>query len=207
YNRALSAGEIAADMATPVGTSPPPPPPPADTTPPTVALTAPAAGATVSGTTSVTASASDDVGVVGVQFKLDGASLGPEDTSAPYAATWDTTGAANGAHTLTAVARDAAGNTAATGAVGVTVSNAAPSANQSSGVPVGQVYVGGERSVTGTAGAGTGAWKHLAVTYDGASLRLYVDGALARTVAQTGAMTPSTGPLRIGGNSIWPEWF
>src|SRR5207247_4013274 len=47
-----------------------------DTTPPTVAITAPAAGATVAGTVTVSASASDNVGVVGVQFKLDGASLG-----------------------------------------------------------------------------------------------------------------------------------
>ena len=55
----------------------------------------------------LTATATDDVGVVGVQFKLDGANLGAEDTTAPYAVTWDTTLLANGAHTLSAVARDA----------------------------------------------------------------------------------------------------
>ena len=48
----------------------------ADTTPPTVSMTAPAGGATVAGTTTVTASASDNVAVAGVQFKLDGANLG-----------------------------------------------------------------------------------------------------------------------------------
>ena len=49
-------------------------------------MTAPAGGATVRGTTTVTATATDDnVGVVGVQFKLDGANLGAEDTTAPYA--------------------------------------------------------------------------------------------------------------------------
>src|SRR6267154_6341248 len=68
-----------------------PPPPPPDTTPPTVSITAPASGATVSGTTSVTASASDNVGVVGVQFKLDGSNLGAEDTTAPYSVSWNTT--------------------------------------------------------------------------------------------------------------------
>jgi hypothetical protein len=90
-----------------------------------VAVTAPAAGATVSGTTPVSASASDDIGVVGVQFTLDGANLGAEDTSAPYSVSWNTTAVANGAHALRAVARDAAGNSATSAAVGVTVSNAA----------------------------------------------------------------------------------
>ncbi len=68
-----------------------------------------AAGATVSGAVTVTASASDDVGVAGVQFGLDGAALGAEDTTSPYSASWDTTAATNGSHALTARARDAAG--------------------------------------------------------------------------------------------------
>jgi len=75
---------------------------------------------------SVTANASDNVGVAGVQFRLDGAPLGAEDSQAPYAVSWDTTTATNGAHSLTAVARDAAGNTATSDAVAVTVQNTAP---------------------------------------------------------------------------------
>jgi len=74
-----------------------------DTTPPTVALTAPTAGATVTGALSVTATATDNVGVAGVQFKLDGANLGAERTTTPYSVSWDTTTAAGGSHTLTAV--------------------------------------------------------------------------------------------------------
>src|SRR5439155_1656923 len=62
----------------------------ADTAPPTVALTAPAPAATVSGTVTVSANASDNVGVVGVQFKLDGTNLGAEVTTAPYSLAWDT---------------------------------------------------------------------------------------------------------------------
>src|SRR5262249_15083301 len=81
--------------------------PPPDTTPPSVNLTAPANGATVSGTVAVTASASDNVGVAGVQFRLDGANLGAEDTAAPFSVSWNTSGAGNGTHTLTATARDA----------------------------------------------------------------------------------------------------
>src|SRR5437016_7186542 len=99
---------------------------PPDTTPPTVSVTAPAAGSTVAGTVTVSASASDSVGVVGVQFKLDGANLGVEVTSAPYTLSWNTATASNGQHTLTAVARDTAGNTATTAAVSVTVDNAPP---------------------------------------------------------------------------------
>ncbi|HEY7379493.1 MAG TPA: Ig-like domain-containing protein [Steroidobacteraceae bacterium] len=97
----------------------------ADTVAPSVAITAPAANATVDGQVSVTASASDDVGVAGVQFRLDGSALGTEDASAPYSVSWDTTGVANGGHTLTAVARDAAGNQTLSAAVNVTVSNGA----------------------------------------------------------------------------------
>lgn len=97
--------------------------PAGDTTKPTVSLTAPASGATVNGTVSVTANASDNVGVVGVQFKLDGANLGSEDLSSPYSSSWVTTGVSNGSHTLTAIARDAAGNTQTATTITVTVSN------------------------------------------------------------------------------------
>lgn len=92
-----------------------------DNVPPTVAISAPAANAPLGGSVSVTATASDNVGVVGVQFKLDGANLDAEDTVAPFAVTWDTTTATQGAHTLTAVARDAAGNTTTSAAVPVHV--------------------------------------------------------------------------------------
>ncbi len=76
----------------------------------------------ISGTVSVTANASDDVGVAGVQFQLDGAALGSEDASAPYSAGWDTGTATPGTHALTAVARDAAGNVKTSAPVSVTVS-------------------------------------------------------------------------------------
>jgi len=98
----------------------------ADVTPPTVSITAPAAGATVLGTMTVSASATDNVGIVGVQFKLDSVNLGAEVTAAPYTISWPTTTATNAAHGLTAVARDAAGNTAASAAVSVTVDNTPP---------------------------------------------------------------------------------
>ena len=95
----------------------------ADTTPPTVSITAPASGATVSATTTITASASDSGSVAGVQFKLDGANLGAEDTTAPYSFSWDTFASPNGPHGLTALARDGAGNTTTATTVPVTVQN------------------------------------------------------------------------------------
>ena len=95
----------------------------ADTTKPTVSLTAPADGATVSGNVTISANASDNVGVVGVQFKVDGANVGAEDTSAPYSIVWDSTTVTNGNHNIRAVARDAAGNTQWSALKKATVSN------------------------------------------------------------------------------------
>jgi hypothetical protein len=87
-------------------------------------MTAPASGATVSGSSvTLSATASDNIGVAGVQFKLDGTNLGAEDTASPYTITWDSTTTTNGSHTLTATARDAAGNTTTSTGVAVTVSN------------------------------------------------------------------------------------
>src|SRR5205814_7488424 len=79
--------------------------PPPDTTPPTVSISSPANGATVSGTITVAANASDNVGVAGVQFFADGAPIAAEDTTAPYSVSVDTATASNGSHTLTAVRR------------------------------------------------------------------------------------------------------
>jgi hypothetical protein len=95
-----------------------------DTTPPTTSITAPTSGATVSGTTVVTASASDNVGVTKVEFYLDGA-LASTDTTSPYSWSWNTTTASNASHTLSTKAYDAAGNVGSSATVTVTVNNAA----------------------------------------------------------------------------------
>jgi hypothetical protein len=123
-----------------------------DTTPPTVSITAPTSGSTVTGSIAVTAGASDDVGVAGVQFKLDGINLGAEDTTAPYSVSWDTTLVLNGSHALTAVARDAAGNTAASSPVTVSILNGdatAPSITITS--PASGSTVGGTITVSANA--------------------------------------------------------
>jgi hypothetical protein len=275
-----------------------------------VRITAPAAGATVSGSITVSADASSTASVSGVQFKLGGANLGAEDASPPYAVTWDTRTTANGSATLTAVARDPTGNSLTSAPVTVTVSNTAPPpptvppgrvasfgfdegtgtvandrsgsnnkgtlsgpawttagkvgralnfdgvndlvtvadsaslhlttgmtidawvrptrandwstvalkerpsglsyalyASDSASHAAGYINSGGDLAAPASAATAVNAWTHMAVTYDGTSLKLYVNGTLVRTTPASGAMTSSTGALRIGGNNVWGEWF
>ena len=279
-----------------------------DLTAPSVSVTAPASGATVSGSVTVTADASDNVGVSGVQFRLDGQDLGTEDTTGPYSVVWDTRTAVNTTHSLAAIARDAAGNTRTATSVTVTVANTAPPADgpvaafgfdeasgtttiDASGKGNAGTISGATRTTTAKFGSalnfdgvndwvtvpdansldltramtleawvrpttlgayrtvlikettgnlvyalyassrfgsssvsrpsawidveGVGpttalpvnAWSHLASTYDGLTWRFYVNGTQVATRAFTAAIPTSTGPLRLGGNNIWSEWF
>jgi hypothetical protein len=147
----------------------------ADTTAPTVSIVAPASGAVVSGSAvAVSASASDNTGVTGVQFKLDNANLGAENTVSPYSTVWNTTGATNGLHSLTAVARDAAGNMKTSAVISVTVSNAPPADTTAPTVsitdPVGGAVVSGSATtVSATASDNTGV-AGVQFKLDGASL-------------------------------------
>ena len=279
----------------------------ADLEPPTVTVTAPTSGATVSGQVTLSASASDDTGVVGVQFRVDGVAVGAEDTSPPYSVTWSSSSVANGSHAVTAVARDAAGRSTTSPLVTVTVANTGPSGlvggwsfdegsgptagdrsgrgnngtltggpswtasgrhggalvfdgvndlvtipdaasldltnqltmaawvrptalgswrqvllkerpgglayalyatNNASQRPNATLTIGADREVNAPAALATNTWTHLAMTYDGAAMRLYVNGSQVATRNQTGSTVVSAGPLQIGGNTIWnSEWF
>jgi hypothetical protein len=275
----------------------------ADTIPPAVTMTSPST-ATVSGVVTVAATATDNAGIAGVQFLLDGATLGAEVTTAPYTAQWNTTFTANGAHTLSARARDIGGNTAVSSAIAVTVSNTGPtgmvaaygfnegsgtttvdqSGSGNTGTLVGAswaatgkfgkalsfngssarvtipdspsldlttgmtlmawvnptantswrtvvlketsndlayaLYASSDtnrpgvwmnttstQSVTGTAQLALNTWTNVAATYDGATLRFYVNGAQAGSKAVTPSMLVSGNPLQIGGNAVWGEYF
>ena len=94
-------------------------------TPPSVSLTAPASGARISKTVTLTANATDASGVSRVEFLLDGTVLG-NDGSAPYSYSWNTLTAAEGSHVLSVRATDSYGNTATSTVVEVTVDNAGP---------------------------------------------------------------------------------
>lgn len=120
YHVLAKKGSLQTDAYELVNTSAPTPPP--APTAPSVTLTAPTNGAAVSGTQAVTANASDAVGVSGVQFKVDGANFGAEDTSAPYSTSLDTKTLVNGNHTVSAVARNSS-NLTATATVNVSVNN------------------------------------------------------------------------------------
>jgi Concanavalin A-like lectin/glucanases superfamily/Domain of unknown function (DUF1929)/Bacterial Ig domain/IPT/TIG domain/Kelch motif len=278
---------------------------PPDTTPPVVSMTAPPGGTTVSGLVTVSADASDNVGVVGVQFLLDGAPLGIEDTSSPYSIAWNSATAVNGSHSLSARARDTAGNQTTSTAVTVTVTGgvtsglvaaygfdegsgtavADSSGNSNNGTasnttwttagkfgsalsfngssswvtvndansldltagmtleawvnpsalgtawrtaimkeatgglayglygnsdttrPSGHVFVGSEQDTRGTTALALNSWTHLAMTFNGTTLRIFVNGIEASNKAISGTVRVTTGPLRIGGNSIWGEYF
>ena len=93
--------------------------------PPSVTITNPSDGATVSGTVSVTADATDDNGVSQVEFFVDGGSIGVDsDGSDGWSASWDTTAYADGSHSVSATATDTAGQTASD-SISVTVDNTA----------------------------------------------------------------------------------
>jgi hypothetical protein len=284
----------------------------ADTSLPVVAITAPAAATIASGTVAMTANATDDNGVAAVQFKVDGQNAGSEDATAPYSRNWDSTAVANGGHTITAVARDATGNTATSAAVQVTVTNLAPDpdpvpdpnplvaaygfeepsgtnvsdesgrgndgtisgathtlagrygnalsfdgvndmvsvadsssldlgsgmtlsawvrpatvagwrsvllkehtgrlvyalyGSSDSTLPGGAVYTGSYHELQGAAAVPMQHWTHLAASYDGTTMRLYVDGTQVSTQVAPGTITSSGGALRLGGNALFGEWF
>lgn len=276
-----------------------------DTESPTVVLTSPGSGATLSGTVTVAANASDNGGIAGVTFLIDGAVVGNEDTTSPYSFAWNTLTATNGSHTLTARARDNAGNTTLSAAVTVTVNNSTSAGlvasfgfNEGTGSvvadgaggdnngtisnalwstagrygnalsfdgsgdwvtvsdaanldltngmtleawvrpgslsgwttallkengstlsyalyasdntgqpPAGYIQLGGDQSVRGSSALALGTWVHLATTFDGSFLRLYVNGVEVASRSLTGSISTSTGALRIGGNAVWGEYF
>jgi len=121
-----------------------------DRTPPTVTLTAPTAGATLVGTVALSATASDNIAVTHVEF-YDGATLLETVTTSPYAISWDTRTAANGAHVLTAKAYDAMGQSTSSTGVGVTVDNDEVPPTVAFSAPAAGATVTGSLTLTATA--------------------------------------------------------
>jgi hypothetical protein len=98
-----------------------------DVSAPIVSMHSPAGDTTLTGTVQLTATAVDDRDVVGVEFQLDGRSIAAEvSTESPltkFTLTWDSRSTASGTHTLTATARDPAGNVRTSAGITVTVRN------------------------------------------------------------------------------------
>jgi hypothetical protein len=276
----------------------------ADTQPPQVTLTSPT-NPNVSGTTILSANATDDVGIAGVQFLLDGANLLSEITSPPYALSWNSGSAINGSHTISVRARDTGGNATTSSAFNIVVSNtqvtglaaaysfsegsgsitADKSANGNTGNISGATWStagkfgralsfngtsarvtvadsasldlttgftlmawvqpsaagawrtivmkeaagnlayslyantdtntpgawfetsSGTRFMTGNSVLPLGVWSHVAATYNGSVLRIYVNGTQAGSKNVTGSINVTLQALQIGGNSVWGEYF
>jgi hypothetical protein len=96
-----------------------------DTTPPTASITAPANGATVSNSVTITATASDNVGVVKMELYLDGTLTTSNTNATSLSFSWNTNSVSNGSHSLVVKAYDAANNIGTSPTVTVTVSNTA----------------------------------------------------------------------------------
>src|SRR6185436_11503679 len=72
---------------------------------------------------------------------------------------------------------------------------------------VGGIFGGAKKNAFGTAPLTVNAWSHLAATYDGAMLRLYVNGTQVASVARTGFIKTSINPLQIGGDKFFGQPF
>ena len=125
-----------------------------DTTAPTAVVTQPGEALTVYGNVALQANASDDRGVAGVQYTVDGQPVGPPLTSGPYQMTWASSTVPDGSHAIAVVATDTTGNRATSNPVHVTVANNAPSITVSS--PADKAAVTGQVSVTAAVTSNSG---------------------------------------------------
>ena len=157
------------------------PPPSSDTTPPTVAIASPTGG-TVSGTVNVSVNASDNVGVTRVDLRVNGATVASTNAS-PYQFSWNSASAPNGMVSLTAVAFDAAGNSATSSAVSLNVQNASSGSPADTTPPTVTITSPTSATVTGTVTITTSASDNSGAA--GITQKLYIDGALKMTT--TGA--------------------
>jgi PKD repeat protein len=66
---------------------------------------------------------------------------------------------------------------------------------------------GSDQSAASSTALATNTWTHLAATYDGSTLRFYVNGTLKASQKVSGSLVTSSGALRIGGNTVWGEYF
>jgi hypothetical protein len=81
------------------------------------------------------------------------------------------------------------------------------SSTDNGGKPVGDIYTTGEQITYGSSALPLYTWSHIAATYDGSKVTFYVNGTAVATKYVSGSMVTSSGALRIGGTSVWGEWF
>ena len=156
-----------------------------DKKPPRVSVTAPSAGAKLSGTATLSASASDNIGVTRVTWYVDGTQVAT-DTSAPWSQPWNSATVADGGHSVVARAQDAAGNVGTSASVSFTVANGAPP-------PAGDPVIAAAGDIAGS-GAG-----------DEATARL-LDSIAPAAVLTTGDNAYDNGTLAEFNSFYEPTW-
>ena len=137
--------------------------------PPSIEITNPSEGATLSGTVTVTAAASDDNGVSQVEFFVDGTSIGVDTTSSDgWSATWNTTLDPDGEYLVSATATDTMEQTGSD-SISVTVSNESPTDNPPT---VTITYPSAGATLSGVVEITADAWDDDAVS----QVEFFVDG-------------------------------
>lgn len=147
--------------------------PAVDTTAPVASITSPSANATAIGLVNVNVAASDNVGVVRVELKVNGTTVAT-DTSAPFAFSWDSSGVANGMASLVATAYDAAGNVANSATVSVNVANTVPVKTVDTTPPTVAIVNPVAGRVNGNVNVSTSASDNMGAA--GITETLYIDG-------------------------------
>jgi glucose/arabinose dehydrogenase len=171
-----------------------------DVTAPVADLTAPAAFATgLSGTLTLSATATDDVGVTGLEIQLDGVQIGTTGTTGSHSVTVDSTQYTSGQHVVRARARDAAGNLSAWASRTVQFGG-------SRAVPAGftrdEAWVTGLGNATAFAQAPDG---RLFVAQQTGSLRVVKNGALLPAPMLTVTVN-SSGERGLLGVAVHPDF-
>lgn len=169
-----------------------------DATAPVVLISSPSPGATVSGTISVTGSASDNVALAKIEVAIDAGSWQLASGTTSWSWSWNTSAVADGTHTVAARATDTSGNVAASSqtiTVGNTIADtASPSVGFSS--PTAGATVSGTVSVTGTSGDDTGVAR-VDVSIDGGSWQIAAGTASWTFSWDTTAATNATHTMTV----------
>ncbi|MBC8056427.1 MAG: PQQ-dependent sugar dehydrogenase, partial [Rhizobiales bacterium] len=171
-----------------------------DTQPPAAMLTAPAAFATgLSGTLTLSATATDNVAVTAIEIQLDGVQVGATGASGAHSVTVDSNAYASGQHVVRARARDAAGNFSTWASTTVQFGGSRP-------VPAGftrnEAWITGLSSATAFAQAPDG---RLFAAQQGGQLRVVKNGVLLATPMLSVAVD-SSGERGLIGVTVHPAF-
>jgi hypothetical protein len=74
-------------------------------------------------------------------------------------------------------------------------------------VPSVRTTIGTDTGVNGTTDLDPNQWTHLAATYDGTTLRLFINGTQVGSKSLPGELPSDAGPLTFGANNVWGEHF